>query len=66
MWKRELKETELSRSIFFSFGVDDKPAVVITHGDLLSHDERARVRLYLGELLGIPPTTQIFDIPGEP
>lgn len=67
MWKRELKETELSRSIFFLFlGVDDKPAVVITHGDLLSHDERACVRLYLGELLGIPPTTQIFDIPGEP
>ncbi|XP_050364004.1 uncharacterized protein LOC126782739 isoform X2 [Argentina anserina] len=42
---------------------DDKPAVVITHGDLLSHDERARVRVHLGELLGIPPTTQIFDIP---
>lgn len=53
---------------FFSlfFCVDDKPAVVVTHGDLLSHDERARVHVHLGELLGIPPTTQIFDIPGEP
>lgn len=42
---------------------DDKPAVVVTHGDLLSHAERARVHVHLGELLGIPPTTQIFDIP---
>ena len=45
---------------------DDKPLLVVTHGDLLSLDERARVRVHLGELLGIPPTTQIFDIPGDP
>lgn len=43
---------------------DDKPAVVITHGDLLSLADRARVRVHLGELLGIPPAKQIFDIPG--
>lgn len=42
---------------------DDKPVVVVTHGDLLSIPERARVRVYLGELCGIPPTKQIFDIP---
>ncbi|XP_047941394.1 uncharacterized protein LOC125188528 isoform X2 [Salvia hispanica] len=42
---------------------DDKPAVVVTHGDLLSLSDRVRVRVYLGELLGVPPTDQIFDIP---
>ncbi|XP_056849233.1 uncharacterized protein LOC130499218 isoform X2 [Raphanus sativus] len=43
---------------------DDKPAVVITHGDILSREERARVQVLVGELLGIPPDKQIFDIPG--
>ncbi|KAM5563000.1 hypothetical protein ABKV19_017946 [Rosa sericea] len=62
-------ETQYTRMIASTFNCpylafkDDKPAVVVTHGDLLSHDERARVRVHLGELLGIPPTTQIFDIP---
>ncbi|KAL5702879.1 hypothetical protein ACHQM5_028042 [Ranunculus cassubicifolius] len=42
---------------------DNKPVVVCTHGDLLSHEDRARVRIHLGELLGIPPAKQIFDIP---
>ncbi|CAK8541471.1 unnamed protein product [Lathyrus sativus] len=46
---------------FLSFK-DDKPVLVLTHGDLLSLSDRARVRAFLGELLGIPPT-QIFDIP---
>ncbi|KAK4847031.1 hypothetical protein QYF36_024545 [Acer negundo] len=41
---------------------DDKPVVVVTHGDLLSLTDRARVRIHLGELLGIPPMQQIFDI----
>ncbi|XP_051152978.1 uncharacterized protein LOC127266679 [Andrographis paniculata] len=44
---------------------DDKPAVVITHGDLLPLSERVRIRVYLGELLGVSPTGQIFDIPGN-
>lgn len=44
---------------------DSKPVVVVTHGDRLSTFERARVRVQLGELLGIPPTSQIFDIPGD-
>lgn len=49
----------------FSLSVsDDKPVVVVTHGDLLPLSERVRVRVYLGELLGVPPTRQIFDIPG--
>jgi hypothetical protein len=37
----------------------------MTHGDMLSREERARVRVFLGELLGIPPHKQIFDIPGH-
>ncbi|KAF3431677.1 hypothetical protein FNV43_RR26409 [Rhamnella rubrinervis] len=62
----DTRYTQLIASTFncpyFSFG-DDKPLVVITHGDLLSRFDRAFVRVHLGELLGIPPTKQIFDIP---
>ncbi|XP_059626247.1 uncharacterized protein LOC132269175 [Cornus florida] len=47
---------------FLSFK-DNKPVIVVTHGDLLSLSERARVRVRLGELLGIDPVKQIFDIP---
>jgi hypothetical protein len=47
---------------FLSFK-DDKPVIVVTHGDLLSLSDRARVRVHLGELLGISPTKQVFDIP---
>ncbi|KAG1330526.1 hypothetical protein COCNU_02G004940 [Cocos nucifera] len=49
---------------FLSFR-DNKPVVVVTHGDQLSLSDRAHIRAYLGELLGIPPLTQIFDIPGR-
>ncbi|CAA2967864.1 P-loop containing nucleoside triphosphate hydrolases superfamily [Olea europaea subsp. europaea] len=42
---------------------DDKPAIVVTHGDLLSLSDRVRVRVHLGKLFGVPPTRQIFDIP---
>lgn len=42
---------------------DDKPAVVVTHGDRLSLQQRAHVQNELVELLGIP-LQQIFDIPG--
>ncbi|KAF4367532.1 hypothetical protein F8388_009157 [Cannabis sativa] len=48
---------------FVSFR-DDKPLVVVTHGELLETFDRVYVRLYLGKLLSISPTTQIFDIPG--
>lgn len=44
---------------------DDKPAVVITHGNELSFHEHAQVRTRLGDILGIPPSKQIFDIPGD-
>ncbi|KAJ0110562.1 hypothetical protein Patl1_01540 [Pistacia atlantica] len=47
---------------FLSFK-DDKPVVIVTHGDLLPLTDRARIRIYLGELLGVPPVKQIFDIP---
>lgn len=43
---------------------DDMPVVAVTHGDLLSLSDRARVRQHLGEHLGISPEKQIFDIPG--
>lgn len=42
---------------------DHEPAIVITHGDLLSLSERAGVRVYLGEILGVHPCKQTFDIP---
>ncbi|KAG7014520.1 hypothetical protein SDJN02_24698 [Cucurbita argyrosperma subsp. argyrosperma] len=48
---------------YLSYG-DDKPVVVITHGDLLSFADRVCVRAHLGNLLGIPSAKQIFDIPG--
>lgn len=44
---------------------DDKPVVVVTHGDELTFSDRAHVRVHLGKLLGIPPATQIFDIPDK-
>lgn len=47
---------------YLSYG-DDKPVVVLTHGDLLSFADRVRVRGHLGNLLGIPSAKQIFDIP---
>ncbi|PSS14107.1 Phosphate import ATP-binding protein like [Actinidia chinensis var. chinensis] len=47
---------------FLSFR-DDKPLIVVTHGDLLSISDRALVRVHLGELLGVHPTKQTFDIP---
>ncbi|MED6126511.1 hypothetical protein PIB30_079248 [Stylosanthes scabra] len=62
--EREYIETivQTFNSPYMSFK-DDKPVLVFTHGDLLSLSDRVRVRAYLGELLGIPPTKQIFDIP---
>uniref|UniRef100_A0A1D1Z9N4 Urease accessory protein UreG n=1 Tax=Anthurium amnicola TaxID=1678845 RepID=A0A1D1Z9N4_9ARAE len=47
---------------FMSFK-DNKPVVVVTHGDLLSFQERALVCTHLGELLGVPANKQIFDVP---
>ncbi|KAL8058007.1 hypothetical protein ABFX02_04G221000 [Erythranthe guttata] len=63
------KKKEYSRFIAANFNnpllsfKDDKPVVVVTHGDLLTLSDRVRIRVYLGELIGVPPTTQIFDIP---
>ncbi|KAK1322502.1 hypothetical protein QJS10_CPA03g00569 [Acorus calamus] len=51
-------------SPFLSFK-DDKPVIVLTHGDELSRFDRARVRIHLGELLGVPPTKQFFEIPDD-
>ncbi|GFZ13334.1 P-loop containing nucleoside triphosphate hydrolases superfamily protein [Actinidia rufa] len=62
----EKQYTEMVASTFscpFLLFRDDKPVIVVTHGDLLSISDRARVRVHLGELLGVHPTKQIFDIP---
>ncbi|KAM0903192.1 hypothetical protein ACQ4PT_018817 [Festuca glaucescens] len=48
---------------FLSFG-DDKPAVVVTHGDRLSFQQRSYVQNELADTLAIP-LQQIFDIPGS-
>uniref|UniRef100_A0ACD5U663 Uncharacterized protein n=1 Tax=Avena sativa TaxID=4498 RepID=A0ACD5U663_AVESA len=48
---------------FLSFG-DDKPAVVVTHGDRLSFQQRSYVQNEIAETLAIP-LQQIFDIPGS-
>lgn len=42
---------------------DEKPVVVLTHGDLLTVSDRVRVRLLLGDVLCVHPRTHIFDIP---
>lgn len=47
---------------FLSIG-DDKPVIVVTHGDRLSVQQRAHVQNALAVLLGIP-VQQIYDIPG--
>ncbi|CAN6347396.1 unnamed protein product [Urochloa humidicola] len=47
---------------FLSIG-DDKPVVVVTHGDRLSILQRAHVQNELADVLGIP-VQQIFEIPG--
>lgn len=50
-------------AITINVNADDKPVVVVTHGDRLSMQQRAHVQNKLAELLGIP-VQQIFDIPG--
>ena len=45
------------------FIVDDKPVVVVTHGDRLSIQQRVHVQAELAELLDIP-VQQIYDILG--
>ncbi|KAH9312736.1 hypothetical protein KI387_027771, partial [Taxus chinensis] len=41
---------------------DDKPIVVMTHGDELNHSDRTRAHIFLGQLLGISSVDQIYDI----
>lgn len=41
---------------------DDKPVVVMTHGDELDDSDRMRAHIFLGELLGVSAVDQIFDI----
>jgi energy-coupling factor transporter ATP-binding protein EcfA2 len=41
---------------------DDKPMVVMTHGDELDDSDRIRAHVFLGELLGVSAVDQVFDI----
>jgi hypothetical protein len=43
---------------------DDKPMVVMTHGDELDDSDRIRAHVFLGELLGVSAVDQVFDISG--
>ncbi|CAM6084770.1 unnamed protein product [Calypogeia fissa] len=43
---------------------DNRPVVAMTHGDKLSHDDRISTQIFLGEILGVPPVEQIFDVSG--
>lgn len=61
--KRYIETVTMTYSCPYLSFKDDKPVIVVTHGDLLSLGDRARVRVYLGEKLGVPPAKQIFDIP---
>ena len=49
--------------IVTNISADDKPVVVVTHGDCLSMLQRAHVQNELAEVFGIP-VRRIFDIPG--
>jgi hypothetical protein len=53
----------LHQMIITNVIADDKPAVVVTHGDRLSFEQRSHVQNALAETLDIP-IQQIFDIPG--
>lgn len=41
---------------------DDKPVVVMTHGNELGDSDRIRAHIFLGELLGVSAVDQVFDI----
>eukprot|EP00250_Pteridium_aquilinum_P016613 c23196_g1_i1 orf=337-1683(-) len=51
----------LYSSPFLSFK-DDVPVVVMTHGDKLSPQDRVFTRIFIGELFGVSPVDQVFDI----
>lgn len=51
----------LYNSPFLSFK-DDAPVVVMTHGDMLAPEDRVNTRIFVGELLGVSPVDQVFDI----
>lgn len=51
----------LFKSPFLSFK-DDRPVVVMTHGDQLSPKDRVRTRIFIEELFGVSALDQIFDI----
>ncbi|MCO5571711.1 hypothetical protein L7F22_025458 [Adiantum nelumboides] len=51
----------LYKSPFLSFK-DDVAVVVMTHGDKLTSQDRVLTRIFIGELLGVSPVDQIFDI----
>lgn len=60
---KRAKLVQLYKNPYLTFK-DDRPVVVMTHGDKLSHEDRISTHIFLGEILGIPPLEQIFDISG--
>ncbi|KAG9139429.1 hypothetical protein Leryth_021589 [Lithospermum erythrorhizon] len=61
-----LKAVEAIRDIYNSPTVrnaNENPILILTHGDLLSSEDRVTSRVKLCEYLGIPETTGAYDIP---
>lgn len=55
--------TEINWTDWSLYIVDENPILVLTHGDLLTPDERITARLKICEFLGIPETSGAYDIP---
>lgn len=43
-------------------GADENPILIMTHGDLLSTEERIKIRLTVCEYLGISESSGVYDI----
>lgn len=43
---------------------DDRPVLVMTHGDRLTSDDRIETQIFLGKVLGVSPLDYVFDIAG--
>ncbi|XP_019180049.1 PREDICTED: uncharacterized protein LOC109175267 [Ipomoea nil] len=61
----DLKHVEAIKMIFHSPSIrrsNEKPMLILTHGDILTAEERVETRLKLCESLGISETTGAYDI----
>ncbi|KAL6339902.1 hypothetical protein AAG906_034992 [Vitis piasezkii] len=63
--KGDWKPLEATRELFRCPALkkcNENPILIMTHGDLLSTEERIKIRLTLCEFLGISETTGVYDI----